>query len=146
MSILLGAGGSDVGSSNIDRCLGNMYLLETFLHNSEVVDVFVFISALQIRKLVLKEGMQLTHNVRQGTCLRRQTDLAWGGLLALPLKHWKLGAPMVVTNYMAEPKGNLRPRTSELGLWLLLCPTHSQGITLGPSSQGPEPYLLVGGF
>lgn len=52
-----GCWGSDAGRSKGDCCLGNMYLLDTFLHDSEVVDIFVSISALQLRKLVLKEDM-----------------------------------------------------------------------------------------
>lgn len=47
--------GNVAGSSDIDYRLGGMYLLDTFLHNSEVVDIFVVVSALQISKLVLKE-------------------------------------------------------------------------------------------
>lgn len=47
--------GNVPGSGDVDYRLGRMYLLDTFWHNSEVVDIFIVISALQIRKLVLKE-------------------------------------------------------------------------------------------
>lgn len=47
--------GNIPGSGDVDYHLGRMYLQDTFLHNSEVVDIVVVISALQIRKLVLKE-------------------------------------------------------------------------------------------
>lgn len=50
-------GGRDAGGGNIDYCLGNMYVLDTFSHNSEVVDILIFISTLQIRKLVLTKDM-----------------------------------------------------------------------------------------
>lgn len=66
---------SDAGSDDTEYCLRSIYSLDTFLHNSEIVDIFVFISALQIRKLVLKEGKRLIHSVRQGMWLRRQTDV-----------------------------------------------------------------------
>lgn len=101
----LGAGGSDAGGSNVDCCLGNMDLLDTFLHDSEVVDIVVFISGLQIRKLVLKEGLQLTHNVKQGTCLRRQTwprVAPW--LFHSNTENW--GLPRLLRLYGQNPKAN----------------------------------------
>lgn len=52
MSILLGTGGTASGGQ-VDYCLGSMDSLDTFSHNSEVADIFVFVSALQIRKAVL---------------------------------------------------------------------------------------------
>lgn len=51
----MGPGENDAGNGDIDYCLESIYLLNTFLHNSEVVDFFVVISALHIRKLVLKK-------------------------------------------------------------------------------------------
>lgn len=47
--------GNVPGSGDVDYRLGRMYLLDTFVHSSEVVDIFIVISALQIRNLVLKE-------------------------------------------------------------------------------------------
>lgn len=53
---VLGPGENDAGNGDIDYCLGSIYLLNTFLRNSEGVDIVVVISALHIRKLVLKES------------------------------------------------------------------------------------------
>lgn len=52
---ILGPGGHNAGSGDADYCLVCMYLLDTFLRNSEVVHIVV-ISALQIRKLAFTEG------------------------------------------------------------------------------------------
>lgn len=53
--------------------------------------------------------------------LRRQINLAWGGLLAPPLKYLKLGASMIVTITWQSPL-DWRPRILELGLSPLSSP------------------------
>lgn len=52
-----GLGGSDAGGVNADYSLGNISFLDTFSHNSQVVDIFVLIPTLQIRKLLLNKGV-----------------------------------------------------------------------------------------
>lgn len=42
-----GVHGNGAGSGDADYCSGSVYLLDALLHNSEVVDVSVFLSALQ---------------------------------------------------------------------------------------------------
>lgn len=122
MGAYSGSWENDAGSGHVDYCLGSMYLLNTFLHNSVVVD----------KETEAQRGKLTHHSVKHG--LGDRPGLRWP--LGCFTQTLKTGGFNDCYDYMEDTKFNQRPKTLELGLSPLAFPQRSQDTTPGLGSQG----------